>query len=178
MGLSIEVSGADYSANNVNDDNISFDIMSNKVENVYYDGVELSLQNSGSSGNFEFAASKEITSATVTMRDTNPLPNVVVIGGTSAGNAIVLYLTGNGQIREFKKDGTAGDILVTLTGSLPDLPKTVPGFITHGTTAFTISYNGYSRTINYSLIPGFVDKAVGVLVTGNALTYYDFVVTS
>lgn len=182
MGIIITVKNANYANNNIGPF-ATFESVSNNVADILlsFSPPTLSLRNTGATTNYEFAASKDIKSATIIMPVGSLIPvSAVTIGTHTDGSAFVLYLDGSGIIKKFLPTGASGQSTVyTMPTNRPTVIKGSPVTITHGDTSMTITYAGYSQTIIYANIStGFNLKVIGVLVTGLALLTYSFVVNA
>jgi len=181
MGIAITVKNADYSANAVYLPlpTIDFDFLSTEVGDVVYNPTthELLVETVNSATNFEFAQTTEAISAKITVPVGNSVPlHALCIGGDASGNAIVAYLDNSGNIKKFDKNGIVGDIvdLYTIPSGRPNIGKGNEVTITHGETAVTIAYSGYSYDLLYSNVPTLTVKCMGVLAYGLGTSDYTF----
>lgn len=176
MGTVIKIIGANY-VNNIGKKWPDFDIRSNSIGTLVLDGRTLSIENTGLSSSYQYAASSSVLSATITMPIASPsAANALVIGATSDGKAILLYLNNTGAIRDISDNGTIGSIIYTIPSSVPNVAKGAPVTITLEDTKLNISYAGYSRDVNYADIPTFATPAIGVIATTNTINTYTFIV--
>lgn len=183
MGNRIIISGADYSENDIKAELLgTFDVLSDHINFLDYNTETnlLRASQNGASNNFETVGNTNIVSATIKI----PVESTINISSVSfailsGGNFATLYLNNSGQVRKFWKDGhNEPTILYGMPGSKPNVAEGSPFTITHSSDRVTISYSGYSNYILYSDIPGFESPVIGVLLTTNNLSNYNFVINN
>lgn len=171
MGKKITVSGADYSANNVNTDNPYMNFRGDHITGATFSGTALTVVNS-TPATFEVAATNEIKSATITFPPgADELLTMIVIGVLNDGNFAVLFANTGGNIRRFRKDGVTDSAILYTMSPAPAVALGSPITVTIMSDRIRITYPTYTGDVLFTNIAKLAAPVIGVAATGASSTF-------